>query len=277
MKHREGVQPYRESMFTRQEIAPEHIPHESDVFVWRNEGYHLTLQPKVRIRPHKDGTYAREVVEYEALVRHLITGQTPVAAIARAERDGTINSLTREVLTTLVSAYRHGLNKPTSCNIHPHEITPEFVSHFLHIRNTLAREGIDSNMLRLEILERAPLSPNNVDQLRILSTAGVHLSLDDFGTAHATLDTIDTLQEAGIPIDVKLDQSLKNTVPAWVQTLKTRGVTGIIAEGIEHLEQLGEYVEDTLVQSYAIGGTPMRLSLVMAYVNTDAGQTHSGE
>ncbi|MET0884904.1 MAG: EAL domain-containing protein, partial [Mycetocola sp.] len=103
--------------------------------------------------------------------------------------------------------------------------------------------SVPPEALILEITESQPLSSSHVviDLLREYRAQGIGLSLDDFGTGHASLEQLESLPLS----EVKLDGSLIRDIDAHtdvelreVMTVaRDRGVR-VVAEGIETQEQL---------------------------------------
>ena len=115
----------------------------------------------------------------------------------------------------------------------------------------LEQLGLESNLQRaLEITESIAMrsSGRAVDNLRELRARGVRVSIDDLGTGYSSLSALRLF-----PVDsLKIDRSFVRGVPhnkddcaiaAAVITLGLALGVNVIAEGIEHPEQLGFFIE----------------------------------
>ena len=113
------------------------------------------------------------------------------------------------------------------------------------ITTGLINAGLPGTSLRVELTERALLDTAgpSVAGVQRLRNAGVRVGLDDFGTGHSSLSTLQRL-----PLDfLKVDRSIvQNAVPGSRQAAIMRAIIGlahaldleVVAEGIESAEQL---------------------------------------
>jgi len=104
----------------------------------------------------------------------------------------------------------------------------------------LAQSGVSAATLELEITERAVIANygNAVKQLSALRALGVHISIDDFGTGHSSLNMLHKL-----PVDtLKIDRSFVSLIesePAVLHVIETIVCLAqslgkrIVAEGVE--------------------------------------------
>ena len=202
-------------------------------------------QPKVRL---SDGA----VIGFEALLRWQDRHQQIQlpSDIFGAFQDYELASRISETMQLKVFAdmsrwQAQGLELlPISINAAPVEFLRDNYAEKLLAR--LARFDIPTDKVELEITEQS-LSESGahyvVRALNLLKQAGIHISLDDFGTGHSSLTR---LQE--YPVDcIKIDRNFverMNTDPSALAIVKAITQIGssisldILVEGIENTEQL---------------------------------------
>ena len=163
----------------------------------------LHYQPKITMA---DGSSQA----IEALVRweHPTLGVLPPDRfIGLAERTDVIDHLTawvlRRALTDLHALGPRWSHVAVAVNISARNLSdPRFV---VSVLETLTRVGVDATRLIVEITETALLSdpPRAATALQRLASAGVSVSLDDFGTGQTSLAYL-----AQVPLDeLKIDKS----------------------------------------------------------------------
>ena len=196
------------------------------------------------------------VVGAEALVRwnHPERGLIgPLDFIPQAESSGLIHALGRWILREACSTAAawpdrlDGQRPAISVNLAATQLVdPTLVDD---VADILAETGMAADKVILEVTESAlvdlGLAREALGRLREL---GVHLALDDFGTGYSALNYL-----AELPFDiVKIDQSFVAAIGQGrrVDAL-LEGILGLcdglelttVAEGIEHVEQLGRLTE----------------------------------
>jgi diguanylate cyclase (GGDEF)-like protein len=186
----------------------------------------------------------------EALVRwqHPEHGLMPPAEfIELAEVSGTIQVLTRWVITTairqLVDWQRSGLDLAVAVNLSVRNLyEPELVPW---LAGVLAQFGIDAKSLEFEITESElmddPLLAMEV--LGRLKALGVATSIDDFGTGYSSLSYLKHLPIDQLKIDRSFvgnmvhDESDLTIVRSTIDLSHNLGLV-VVAEGVEDLETL---------------------------------------
>ncbi|HYF58947.1 MAG TPA: EAL domain-containing protein [Burkholderiaceae bacterium] len=168
----------------------------------------LAWQPKVALR---DGRIAGA----EALVRwrHPVRGAVPPDRfLPFAEQSGLIREITRWVLARAVrqaAAWRDaGLSVPVAVNLSTRDLLDAALPQ--RVAAALAEHRLPPSMLTLEITESAIMEePDRALQvLHSLRALGVALSIDDFGTGHASLAYLKRL-----PVhELKIDRSFTRTL-----------------------------------------------------------------
>ena len=226
----------------------------------------VAYQPKLRLADSR-------IVGAEALVRwsHPQRGDiAPDQFVAHAERDQRIDSLTWAVLdralatTALLST--DGRMLAMAVNLSAIMLTrPDLTER---VMSRLATHQLPADALTLELTETIPLdaSPTALDNLTRLRSAGVRISLDDYGTGASNL-----LYLRNVPADeIKIDRAFvshigssradRAIVRGTVSMAHDMGQT-VVVEGVEDiatlplLHQLG----CDMAQGYGIG-RPQHLS-----------------
>jgi diguanylate cyclase (GGDEF)-like protein len=244
---RGGIRMFSQEMFesldkmTRQLILARKIINSNQIIPY--------YQPKVRL---SDGA----VIGFEALLRwkdqhHQV--QLP-SRIFCAFQDYELASRISEtmqlkVFEDMTQWQEQGLEiLPISINAAPVEFLRDDYAEKLLER--LSRFDISADKVELEITEQS-LSERGANYviraLNLLKQAGIHISLDDFGTGHSSLTR---LQE--YPVDcIKIDRNFVerlNTDPSALAIVKAITQIGssieldVLVEGIENTEQLSTLI-----------------------------------
>ena len=197
------------------------------------------FQPRLTV---KDGC----ILSAEALVRWHRPGAgivMPALFIEPAESSGLINRLGLQVLDEtlrqLAAWQRGGLHlERISVNVSPRQF--EAGDLVGHVRDALARHGVEPSLLELEVTESLLCGDvtSASAQLAALRAMGVTIAMDDFGTGYSSMALLRTL-----PIDViKIDRAFVRDLEvdpnavAIARTIVTLGRSlglRLIAEGIE--------------------------------------------
>jgi EAL domain-containing protein (putative c-di-GMP-specific phosphodiesterase class I) len=205
-------------------------------------------QPQVRL---EDDVCSR----LEALVRwrHPEEGLLlPGRFLPLIERTAVMRALTADVLEEVLAQLSRwaevGIDLPVAVNISLHDLADGRFAE--QVVDGLERYELDPSRLSLEITEQALVG----DPTRVLATlgqlraAGVELSLDDFGTGHASLTRLRHLPVS----EVKLDRSFvagfegrsegRVIVTSLVQLVRGLGLR-CVAEGVETPRTLAALTE----------------------------------
>jgi diguanylate cyclase (GGDEF)-like protein/PAS domain S-box-containing protein len=111
------------------------------------------------------------------------------------------------------------------------------------VREALETSGIDPATLVLEVTETVMLADADVavERLHALKELGVAIAMDDFGTGYSSLSYLSRL-----PVDIlKMDRSFLGAeiegdgLAAAIMAIGERLGLEVVAEGIEHPEQIG--------------------------------------
>ncbi len=113
------------------------------------------------------------------------------------------------------------------------------------VMRALAQYEVDPLMLELEISEAALMLdlPEVVSQMRTLAAAGIHFSVDDFGTAYSSVSHLHDLPVSTLKIDCSFVEriSASNGTYSIVQAIVALGHSlglQVVAEGVERGDQL---------------------------------------
>jgi EAL domain-containing protein (putative c-di-GMP-specific phosphodiesterase class I) len=185
-------------------------------------------------------------VAVEALLRwnHPLEGFIPPDEfIGVAEQCGAIDRITDWVIEHSLSAVSGFRKFVPDLRVAVNVSANEFSSHndlYNRVSQALARSGLPSDALELELTETALLShPEHAsDLIRKLSDAGIQIAIDDFGTGYASMSHLIQL-----PINtIKIDRSFVDGLECDAR--KQSVVKGIlaIANGMD-LYSVGEGVE----------------------------------
>jgi EAL domain-containing protein (putative c-di-GMP-specific phosphodiesterase class I) len=214
------------------------------------EELELVYQPKVELR-----TWSVSGVEALVRWRHPQRGLlSPAEFLPAAEASDLMPSLTTAILDTALSQARAwewtGRPLGVAVNLSPVNLLDPGLAR--HVEAGLAHHGLVAGSLTLEITETAVLvEPDRaVATLRDISSLGVRISLDDFGTGHSSLSRL--LQ---LPIDeLKVDREfVRNMRHGGSDTKVVRAIVGlahdlghtVVAEGVEDADALARLAELT--------------------------------
>lgn len=194
-----------------------------------------------------------KTVSVEALVRwqHPEKGlRSPDTFIPIAEDSGMIEHIGRIVLSDAIEQiadWRKELPEAkdlsVNINLSPRQLASSTIVPY--IEDCLARHEVPHSAIRLEITESAmmddlPLVRQILDDL---TSRGIQIHLDDFGTGFSSLSILHTLPFSTIKIDrsfirhVTMDIEHSTTIQAIVMLAQSKGMK-VVAEGIETTEQL---------------------------------------
>ncbi len=225
----------------------------------QNKELVLHYQPQVRLA---DGAWTG----VEALVRwqHPQHGLLyPDAFIPLAESGGLSLALTQQVIEralTECAIPQHQRGGTLSINLPPVAMTdlafPELVMA------AVARTGCDAKELIFEVTETSvPVDPTRArDILTRLRLKGFALSIDDFGTGHASLESLQNLPFSELKIDLgfvrvaETDTSARLIVESSIALGRELGLV-VLAEGVEN-QALWHWLKKAgceLAQGYFIG------------------------
>jgi diguanylate cyclase len=207
----------------------------------------LFYQPKVDAR-------SLQVTAVEALLRwqHPHRGMiSPVVFVPLAERAGLIVEIGRWVIDEAcrqAAAWRkQGLRMRVAVNLSGHQLRQDDLVQ--HIEATLHHHGIPPGRLTCEITESVAMEDTSVTRAAFeqLRRAGLHVSVDDFGTGHSSLAALRRLPAAELKIDRAFVADLGDPadlagaagggrafklVQAIVQMAHSLGLR-VVAEGVE--------------------------------------------
>ena len=198
----------------------------------------LVYQPKVDAK-------SLQITAAEALLRwqHPRRGMiSPGTFIPLAERYGLIGHIGRWVVEEAcrqAAEWREkGLRMRVAINLSGHQLRQDDLVP--HIEDCLRRHGIPPGRLTCEITESVAME--DTVQTRVafeqLGRAGLHVSIDDFGTGHSSLASLRKLPAAELKvdrafvIDLATSERARQIVGAIVQMAHSLKLH-VVAEGVE--------------------------------------------
>jgi diguanylate cyclase (GGDEF)-like protein len=236
----------------------------------------LYYQPKIDAR-------SLQITAAEALLRwqHPRRGMVgPALFVPLAERHGLIVPIGRWVIEEAcrqAAQWREqGLRMRVAVNISGHQLRQDdMVSHILA---TLERHGIPPSRLTCEITETVAMEDTRHTRAAFaqLQQAGLHVSIDDFGTGHSSLASLQRLPAAELKIDRAFvcaladNPSAKSIVQAIVQMAHILGLR-VVAEGVETEAQRDALValDCDELQGYLFA-KPMTATALALWANGDS-------
>jgi len=213
-------------------------PDLSDLF--RGTRLFPVFQPKVDL-------LTGHVASVEALARWRDeTGRIvgPAVFVPVAERAGLMDALGLWVMKATVSALRHlPGNMGAAVNVSPCQMK-NHESFSRQLQRSLETAGVAPGRLELEITENV-LGQDIEAGVNALSSLGLKLWVDDFGTGEASLARLVTLPFSGVKLDKSIVDTMAQGKPgraerligaiaaiAFSQSMET------VAEGVEHAWQV---------------------------------------
>ena len=208
-----------------------------------NDGLELFFQPQISLADRKSDSC-------EALLR-CFHGQSravsPATFIPVAEKSGLINRIGEWVIEAACKQLDAWQDTPlknlrVDINLSGRQLTnPHLASHILE---TVERYNLQPNQLGVELTENEVFGSDEsqTKQLEKLKQAGVHISIDDFGTGHSSLVYLRKLPVCGIKIDRSfLQHAMQNSADmAIMEAMVTVGHSlglSVLVEGVETDEQ----------------------------------------
>ena len=196
------------------------------------------FQPKLATR---DGALvsAECLLRWRDPVRGLLS---PLLVIPVAEEHGLIGMLTRQVfaraMQTMALWMGRGLRVPLSVNVSMDDLTDLGLPTAL--RATALAAGVDVAMVTLEVTESRLLQDPSVslEVISRLCLQGLRVSIDDFGSGHATLESLRRLPFSELKLDrhmvaeAAIDATARAILRSSVALAHELEMT-VVAEGIE--------------------------------------------
>lgn len=183
---------------------------------------------------------------FEALARwrHPRRGTiSPAVFIPLAERFGLIGELTQRVLDQAVPWFAGLADESLSLAVNVSAVTIAQAGFAENLKSCVAGYGVLPGRVILELTETAALDEgvDTLAQLTRLRLAGFRLSLDDFGTGHATLAMLARLPFSEVKVDRSFvkDVTTSREARAMVQSVIDLGHSldlRTVAEGVEDEE-----------------------------------------
>lgn len=240
---RGGIRMFKSSMFKAIELATKQLALARAII--QNDKIVPFYQPKVRLTDAK-------VIGFEALLRwydkegriqlpsHIFSSFQDYELATRISE-----IMQLKVFQDMTQWLASGMQLlPISINAAPVEFLRDNYAETL--LNRLAQFNIPYDLVEIEITEQS-LSERGSDYviraLNLLKKAGIHISLDDFGTGHSSLTRLRNYPVDCLKIDRNFIENMHDdpSAMAIVKAISQIGASislNILVEGIEHLEQL---------------------------------------
>ncbi len=230
-----------------------------------NKEFELFFQPKKRLSDNK-------VVGVEALLRwnHPKYGRvSPDKFIPIAEKTGFIIEITEWIIVecAIQSKYWESLGYDLNVSINVAANSISNSNLVINIANAIVDRDIDATKLTLEVTETSIISDpaTAIKMLVLLSSIGINISIDDFGTGHASFLYIKHLPITEIKIDKSFVHDVhkpqdRSIVKSALDLAHNIGCT-VVAEGVEtkDTEDILRGMGCDIVQGYYIA-RPMSAS-----------------
>ena len=206
----------------------------------------LHYQPRVNLT-------TGHITSFEALARwsHPTRGWVPPDVfIPLAEELGLIRELGAQVLGKACAQAKvwesSGVARRVAVNLSTNQLQhPNIVEE---IQRALYKHDLQPELLELEITESTAMIDveRNIEKLQRLRDLGIHLAIDDFGTAYSSLAYLDKLPVHSLKIDRSFIKNMLShnssrlNSSTIVQTILTLGKSldlRVVAEGVETNEQ----------------------------------------
>jgi diguanylate cyclase len=198
----------------------------------------LVYQPKI-------DAHSLQVTAAEALLRWHDAKRgviSPMVFVPVAEKHGLIGEIGRWVIEEAVrqaGAWRdQGLRMRVAVNISGYQLRQDDLVE--HLCGCLQRHGIPPSRFTCEITETVAMEDTRVtrDAFERLRQAGVHVSIDDFGTGHSSLAALRQLPAAELKIDRAFVTDLETShearsIAAAVVKMAHMLDLRVVAEGVE--------------------------------------------
>lgn len=205
------------------------------------------LQPRMALLP--GGGVALAGAELLARWRHPQHGfVSPARFVAVAEATGLIGPLTDFMLESagrLLARWRvRYTHVPSlSVNVSARQFTDAALP--ARLEQLRGRHGVPAGLLELEVTETAAMrdGERTIAVLQELRSAGVAVSIDDFGTGFSSLAYLHRFQVGALKIDkslvdeIGIDPHANAVCSAILQLGRTLGIK-VVAEGVERVRQL---------------------------------------
>ena len=241
----------------------------------------LYYQPKIDARSLQI-TAAEALLRWQHPKRGLIG---PSVFVPLAERHGLIASIglwvIEEACRQAAQWREAGLRMRIAVNISGHQLRRDDLVD--QIEASLKKHRIPPGRMTCEITETVAIEDTEVTRLAFerLRRAGLHVSIDDFGTGHSSLAALRRLPAAELKIDrafvTDLDtrEDARSIVRAIVQMARSLNMR-VVAEGVETAAQRDELVRlgcDEL-QGYFFA-KPMTATMLALWADGDEAQAQS--
>jgi len=210
-----------------------------------NKEFHLVYQPQVSLSKNK-------IIGCEALLRWHPKGEATISPdnfIPIAEESGQIEVIGEWVLNEVCQQISQWNQLPgfegvtVSINVSVRQLTTGKFKNTL--TKLMKKYAVSPKQLEIEVTETAMTNcfDKLVEELEGIHQLGVDISMDDFGTGHASLDNLRKLPLDKLKIDrsfiqdIGIDQCDEDITKVIITIAKKLSLE-LVAEGVETMEQL---------------------------------------
>jgi len=199
----------------------------------------LHYQPKIDLA-------TGAIAGFEALAYwdHPVRGILPPGAfIPVAERTGAIRHVTRAVLQSAVEQLRDWSDTDLTIAVNMTAIDLLDAELADRLTSLLSEHGVSPNRLCIELTESTVMAdPERARSILAgIADAGIHISIDDFGTGHSSLAYLKDLPVHEVKIDrsfiadMSVSRNNRMIAKATIQLVHSLGLQ-VVAEGVEDAE-----------------------------------------
>lgn len=238
------------------------------------DGLRVLLQPQVDLMTGR-------IVSAEALARWqhprlgIVMPAEFIPAINRMGLDKLLfERVSLHVIDVLLTMRRAGIAVPVAINAPATTLSDERAVDFLLDR--IYKAELPASLVRVELTEDQPI--RELDVLRAslmkLEDAGCEVSLDDFGTGHASLKLLSAIPLSEVKIDQYFVTRMRRSAVAFevlrtAAELATRLGWRVVAEGVENVADIPALraAGCRYGQGFALG-RPMPLEALMVRLRT---------
>jgi len=235
-----------------------------------NKEFYLVYQPIINLNEETISS-VEVLVRWDRGEREAVG---PGTFVKIAEETGSIQQITKEVITQLVNQLADWQKNKIKIKASINATAEELIDHDFYewVKKIFDAYQIDRSQLGVEITER--VYNGDIDRLKavlkILQSKGYSVSIDDFGTGYNTLKNFEEINADIVKLDKyfidKLNEKqTQNLVKTLIEFVHEMGIL-VVAEGVETKAQLMmlKAMHCDRIQGYYFS-KPLRTEAFVAY------------